>query len=114
MKLRFRKSVKAGPVRFTVGTKSGSVSVGGKGFRVTKSTTGRRTTTIGPFTSSKTRNGRKPRGGGRAVPTPQAFTSQPLPPLPPEELARRRRINNRIFLTAGVIILLIILIGAFL
>ena len=48
MGLRIRKSVKIAPgVRLSVGKKSASVSFGGKGFRKTISTTGRKTTTYG-------------------------------------------------------------------
>lgn len=48
MGLRFRKSVKIAPgVRVNVGKKSTSVSVGGKGFRHTVSSSGRKTTTVG-------------------------------------------------------------------
>lgn len=46
MGFRFRKSVKIGPVRLTAGKKSASVSVGVKGARVSKSTTGRTTRTV--------------------------------------------------------------------
>lgn len=45
MGFRFRKSVKIAPgVRMNLGKKSASVSVGGKGFRKTYSTSGRKTT----------------------------------------------------------------------
>ncbi|CAI9400440.1 DUF4236 domain-containing protein [Aestuariimicrobium sp. T2.26MG-19.2B] len=45
MGIRFRKSFKIAPgVRATVGKKSGSVSLGGRGGRITASTTGRTTT----------------------------------------------------------------------
>lgn len=48
MGIRFRKSIKIAPgVRVNVGKKSASVSVGGKGFRHTSSTTGKKTTTVG-------------------------------------------------------------------
>lgn len=48
MGFRFRKSFKVAPgVRVNVGKKSASVSIGGKGMRVTKSTTGRTTKTVG-------------------------------------------------------------------
>lgn len=48
MGLRFRKSVKIAPgVRVNFGKKSASVSLGGKGGRVTYSTSGRKTTTVG-------------------------------------------------------------------
>lgn len=48
MGLRIRKSVKVAPgVRMTAGRKSASISVGTKGARITKSTTGRKTTTLG-------------------------------------------------------------------
>ncbi len=48
MGLKFRKSVKIAPgVRLNVGKKSASVSVGGKGFHKTFSTTGKTTTTVG-------------------------------------------------------------------
>ena len=48
MSVRFRRSMKIGPgVRMTFGKKSGSVSLGGRGYRYTVSTTGRRTTSLG-------------------------------------------------------------------
>ena len=48
MGIRFRKSIKIAPgVRVNVGKKSASVSVGGKGFRHTSSTTGKKTTSVG-------------------------------------------------------------------
>ena len=48
MALRFRKSFKLGPgVRLNIGKKSKSLSFGGRGYRYTISTTGRRTRTIG-------------------------------------------------------------------
>lgn len=48
MGFRFRKSVKIAPgVRLNFGNKSSSVSFGGKGFRHTISTSGRRTTSVG-------------------------------------------------------------------
>ena len=48
MGLRFRKSVKIAPgVRVNFGKKSASVSFGGRGGRVTYSTSGRKTTTVG-------------------------------------------------------------------
>ena len=47
MGFRFRKSFKIAPgVRLNVGKKSASISVGGKGFRTSVSTTGRRTRTV--------------------------------------------------------------------
>lgn len=48
MGFRFRKSFKVAPgVRLNVSKKSSSISVGGKGFRTSVSTTGRRTNTVG-------------------------------------------------------------------
>lgn len=48
MGLRFRKSVKVAPgVKLNVGKKSVGMSVGGKGARVSASTSGRKTTTVG-------------------------------------------------------------------
>lgn len=48
MGIRVRKSIKIAPgVKVNVGKKSTSVSVGGKGFRYTTSTTGKKTTTVG-------------------------------------------------------------------
>ncbi len=48
MSVKFRKSMKVAPgVRVNIGKKSASVSMGGKGFHRTVSTTGRRTTTMG-------------------------------------------------------------------
>lgn len=48
MGFKFRKSVKIAPgVRMNLGTKGASVSFGGKGFRKTYSTSGRKTTTVG-------------------------------------------------------------------
>jgi hypothetical protein len=48
MGLRFRKSLKIAPgVRLNVGSKSMGLSVGGKGFRYSVNTSGRRTTTVG-------------------------------------------------------------------
>ena len=47
MGFRFKKSFKVAPgIRLNVGKKSASVSVGGKGFRTSVSTTGRRTRTV--------------------------------------------------------------------
>lgn len=48
MGLRFRKSVKVAPgVKLNVGKKSVGMSVGGKGARISASTSGRKTTTVG-------------------------------------------------------------------
>ena len=48
MGLKFRKSVKIAPgVRLNISKKSASISVGGKGFHKTFSTTGKTTTTVG-------------------------------------------------------------------
>ncbi len=48
MGLRFRKSITIAPgVRLTVGKRSGSISIGGRGHRATFSTTGRKTATVG-------------------------------------------------------------------
>lgn len=48
MGIRFRKSVNVAPgVRLNIGKKSASVSVGGKGFHTSVSTTGRRTRSVG-------------------------------------------------------------------
>lgn len=48
MGLRFRKSIKIAPgVRVNLNKKSASISVGTKGARITKSTSGRTTTTVG-------------------------------------------------------------------
>lgn len=48
MGLRMRKSVKIAPgVRVNLGTKSAGISVGGKGFRYSVNSSGRRTTTVG-------------------------------------------------------------------
>ena len=48
MGVRYRKSIKIAPgVRVNLGKKSASVSVGGKGYRKTFSTTGRTTTSVG-------------------------------------------------------------------
>ena len=48
MGLRFQKSVKIAPgMRLNLGTKSASISVGGKGGRYTINSNGRRTASIG-------------------------------------------------------------------
>lgn len=48
MGLRFRKSIKVAPgVKLNIGKKSVGMSVGGKGARVSASTSGRKTTTVG-------------------------------------------------------------------
>lgn len=48
MGMRFRKSVKIAPgIRLNVSNKSAGVSVGGKGAKVSMSTSGRRTTSVG-------------------------------------------------------------------
>jgi hypothetical protein len=48
MGFRFRKSVKIAPgVRLNVSSKSAGISVGGKGAKVSVSTSGRRTTSVG-------------------------------------------------------------------
>lgn len=48
MGLRYRKSIKIAPgVRLNVSNKSTSISIGGKGFRKTYSSTGRTTTSVG-------------------------------------------------------------------
>lgn len=48
MGLRYRKSVKIAPgVRLNISNKSTSISIGGKGFRKTYSSTGRTTTSVG-------------------------------------------------------------------
>ena len=46
MGLRFRKSFKAGPVRFTVSKSGVSSSIGAKGARITKTASGRTRTTL--------------------------------------------------------------------
>ena len=68
MGFRFRKSIKLFPgVKLNLGKKSASISVGGKGFRHTKSTTGRSTSTVGipgtglSYTSTSKKNRRKGR-----------------------------------------------------
>lgn len=90
MALRIRKSFKVAPgVRVNVGKKSGSVSIGGRGFRVTKSTTGRTTTSAGipgtgvGWTSSKSagRKGRAPTPAlmqQSATPTPRGKSRLPV------------------------------------
>lgn len=65
MALRFRKSIKILPgVRININKKSSSISFGGKGFRHTISSTGRKTTTVGiPGTGlsySSTHKGNQP------------------------------------------------------
>jgi len=107
MALRIRKSFKVAPgVRMTVGKKSGSISVGGKGFRVTKSTTGRTTTSAGipgtgvGWTSSSSSSSTQKRPA-----PPPAHRPQPEPPQP--------RAKRRLFpwvAAAAVIILLIIIL----
>lgn len=47
MGLNFRKSKKVGPFRFTVSKRGVSASAGVPGARITKSSTGRTTTTVG-------------------------------------------------------------------
>lgn len=48
MGVRYRKSIKIAPgVKVNLGKKSASISVGGKGYRKTFSTTGRTTTSVG-------------------------------------------------------------------
>lgn len=46
MGLRFRKTIKAGPLRFTVSKSGVSTSFGGKGARITKLANGRTRTTL--------------------------------------------------------------------
>ena len=65
--VNFRKSKKFGPVRITASKGGLSTSIGGKGMRVSKSTSGRTTTTVGiPGTgiyhqkSTTARKGAKP------------------------------------------------------
>lgn len=69
MGFRFRKSFQIAPgVRFTLGKKSSSISVGGKGFRYTVNSKGRRTKTIsvpgtGISYSSSSGGTKGPKGG---------------------------------------------------
>ena len=71
---RFRKSVKLAPgVRINFGKKSTSLSIGGKGFRKTFSSTGRTTTTFGiPGTglsySESTKKPKKRRSASKSLP----------------------------------------------
>lgn len=78
---RFRKSVKIAPgVRVNFGKKSTSVSVGGKGYRKTFSSTGKTTTTVGiPGTGlsySTTENAKKKQSANTSNRTVKKPTSK--------------------------------------
>lgn len=122
--MRFRKSVKLGPVRLTAGKKSGSVSIGGAGMRLTKSTSGRTTKSVGipgtglGWTSSKS-GGKKKQMTRQATPAVRPATTaaaglKPTPTLTPAQLAQRRRLNSRILLILGGAVLVIVLLAALL
>lgn len=110
MGIRFRKSFKVAPgVRATIGKKSGSVSIGGKGVRLTQSTTGRRTKTVGvPGTGLAWSSSRSTRSKSKAPATVQAQGTE----LDDDKLARRKVANLTIIGIAAVCVILIILIGS--
>lgn len=84
MSWRFRKSIKIAPgVRINFGKSSTSLSIGGKGFHRTYSSTGRVTDSIGiPGTGisyTTTHSSRK--RAARSVPAPAAY-ARPVPAVP--------------------------------
>ena len=108
--MRFRKSVKLGPVRLTAGKKSGSVSIGGPGMRITKSTTGRTTKSVGiPGTGVGWTSSTSAGNQTKPVPAPRY---QQEPALPPAELARRRRINGPLLAIVGGLVLVLVILAA--
>lgn len=89
MGLRFRKSIKLGAgVRLNLNKKSMGLSVGGKGFRYSVNTSGRRTTTIGipgsgmsyTHTSSSGSRARGSNRASRAPARPPSGTAGAAPP----------------------------------
>lgn len=104
MGIRFRKSFKVAPgVRFNVGKKSASVSFGGKGFRTSVSTSGRRTRTVGiPGTgiSHVSTSGGKKSRSTRSTSTHQ----KPASPL-------MLRICSKIMLVIAIIALFLTIVG---
>ncbi|MGW3158282.1 DUF4236 domain-containing protein [Streptomyces sp. NPDC001089] len=79
MGLRINKSFKIAPgVRVRLGSKSGSLSIGGKAGRVTMNSRGRRTTTVrlAPGVSYSTSGSRS--GSSRTKPEP----TRPVPEVP--------------------------------
>lgn len=82
MGLRFRKSIKlGGGVRLNLNKKSAGLSVGGKGFRYSANTSGRRTTAVGipgsGLSYSRTSSGRS-RGTSRSGTTSAPTRPQPV------------------------------------
>ncbi|MFF4966269.1 DUF4236 domain-containing protein [Streptomyces sp. NPDC001037] len=92
MGLRINKSFKIAPgVRIRLGSKSSSLSVGGKAGRVTLNSRGRRTTTVrlAPGVSYSSSKGTRPKPSRIAAGAPAASTDRaPLGPL----IAPRRNI----------------------
>lgn len=125
MGLRYRRSVKIAPgVKVNFNKKSASVTVGGKGFHVTKNSNGRTTTSVNlPIkglsytdTKSSTSKQKNSTGHGRNVssaPTSHVSTAKPTPK--PKE---KKAIAQSVLLdppTAGIAIVgvLIIVVGFF-
>lgn len=107
MAMRFRRSKKIAPgVRLTLGKGSASVRFGPRGIGVSKSTTGRTTTSVGVPGSglSWTRSTTAKR---KAAP-PKATAT---PSRSPAELDRRRRMNRVLIpVVLGIIALLALLV----
>ncbi|MFI5813252.1 DUF4236 domain-containing protein [Streptomyces sp. NPDC051643] len=81
MGLRINKSFKIAPgVRVRLGSKSGSLSIGGKAGRVTMNSRGRRTTTVrlAPGLSYSTSTSTSSSGSSRTKPKP----ARPVPEIP--------------------------------
>ena len=104
MGFRFRKSFKVAPgIRLNVGKKSASVSFGGKGFRTSVSTSGRKTRTVGiPGTGISHVS---TSGGKRSSPTHHSSTHQK--PASPMLL----RICSKIMLVIAIIALFLAIVG---
>lgn len=104
MGFRFRKSFKVAPgVRLNVGKKSASVSLGGRGFRTSVSTTGRKTRSVGiPGTGISHVS---TRGGKRS--SAAHHTSSHQKPASPLLL----RICSKIMLVIAIVALFLTLVG---
>ncbi len=90
MGFRFRKSIKVAPgVRLNLGKKSASVSVGGKGFKKTYSTTGRKTTTIGipgsGLSYTTTSGQKKKTANNEKIHVEQLTPEEKIALIPPEQ-----------------------------
>lgn len=104
MSLRYRKSFKIAPgVKINLGKKSASVSIGGKGFHQTYSTTGRTTSTINlpvkglSYTTQTSRVSQNHNGAGYAAEKTQLEHIAPFP----QPLNKSRTVAGVLCIFAG-------------